>query len=105
MPDNTTGSFDYQPSGQARLEELAFSGGPAILPEVTEFTMDVSSTCCAQVIYDAQSQTLAIQFQKRGTYVYNNFPMEDYTEFANSGSKGQYFNENIRGQFEYERIG
>lgn len=108
----------FGPPNQRSLEDLAFADGNAVTPdfwglnlapettapEITEFTMDVTSTCCAQVIYDAASETLAIKFQKRGSYVYDNFPIDAYQDFANSGSKGQYFNENIRGQYEYQRI-
>ena len=64
------------------------------------------STCVANVEYDPETQDLTIEFNERGTYVYHVVPPDVYIDFETSGSRGHYFNENIRGgNYEFERVG
>lgn len=49
--------------------------------------------------------TMVVEFQARGTYRYENVNFVEYTNFKNSPSWGEYFNDYIRPFYnEYERI-
>lgn len=63
------------------------------------------STCVASLDYDELEQILTIEFQERGTYIYRNFPLDEWLLFNGSSSRGEYFNLYIRNSaYEYERI-
>lgn len=58
--------------------------------------------------YDAETQTLAVQFPGRGAtpgsvYHYGAVPPEVFAEFQSSESKGKFFGSKIRGHFGYEK--
>jgi len=47
---------------------------------------------------------LEIEFQSGRIYQYFDVPKTIYTAFLDSGSKGKYFNAEIRGKFPYREI-
>lgn len=58
--------------------------------------------------YDADTQTLAVQFPGRGAtpgsiYHYSAVPPEVFADFQASESKGKFFGSKIRGHFSYEK--
>ena len=55
--------------------------------------------------YDAQSQTLEIEFQSGAVYEYLGVPREVHQELMSAESKGQYFNSEIRDDYEFVRVG
>ena len=55
--------------------------------------------------YDAQSQTLEIEFQSGAVYEYLGVPREVHQELMSTESKGQYFNSEIRDDYEFVRVG
>lgn len=61
----------------------------------------VVSSQIAAIGYDATTQTLAIQFMRKGLaagiYNYGNVPQELYTRFDAAESKGKFFGEFIKG--------
>ncbi len=59
----------------------------------------VSSTTFSSVGYDAESQILEIEFNHDGVYQYAGVPEWEYEGLMNSGSKGQYFNSNIKDKY------
>lgn len=63
------------------------------------------SRCVANLDYNLEEETLTIKFNQRGTYEYTNVPLDDYVDFAQSGSLGKYFNNYIRDRFSYRKIG
>ena len=62
----------------------------------------VDSTNLARVGYE--SGTLQIEFKKGEVYQYFNVPENIYNGLMLAGSHGEYFNENIRGKFKYQKI-
>ena len=58
--------------------------------------------------YDAESQTLAIQFKGKdgpgNVYHYSDVPPEVAAEFEKAESKGKFFGSRIKGWFAYEKI-
>ena len=57
----------------------------------------VNSSNLAAVGYDADTQTLTIEFRKSGTYEFFDVPEAVYQEVMAAGSPGEYFGHNIRG--------
>ena len=56
----------------------------------------VSSSNLAAVGYDEESSTLRVEFLNGTSYEYYNVPKEVFEDLLNAGSKGQYFNSNIK---------
>lgn len=54
------------------------------------------STCVADYVYNKDTQTLTIYFVKGGSHTYTGIPQEIVDGLEGAGSKGQYFNANIR---------
>jgi hypothetical protein len=63
------------------------------------------SRCVANVDYNLEEGTLIIDFMARGSYKYENFPLDEYVDFASAGSQGKYFNLYIRPKYNGVRIG
>ena len=54
--------------------------------------------------YDAEGTILYLRFQSGDVYRYFEFPADQYQDFLNAESHGNYFLNNIRDQFKYERL-
>lgn len=63
------------------------------------------STVVSKYRYYAKSQILRITFVSGTVYDYKNVPEEVYLEMKASFSKGTYLNENIKGSYQFEKIG
>jgi hypothetical protein len=64
----------------------------------------VSSTI-KSVEYDDDARELDITFTSGKTYRYFNVPLEIYAELLDAGSKGKFFNDNIKGAFAFAEVG
>ena len=64
----------------------------------------VNSSNLAAVGYDADTQTLTIEFRKSGTYEFFDVPESVYQEVMAAGSPGEYFGHNIRGKYRYAKV-
>lgn len=63
----------------------------------------IESSNIAQVGYDAETQTLAVQFRTGDkTYTYSGVPPEVHQAMLEAPSPGGYFAANVKGQFAYE---
>jgi hypothetical protein len=54
--------------------------------------------------YDADSQTLTIQFHNGAIYQYTNVPATEYDNFKQSGGTGTYFVHKIKHQYPMTKI-
>lgn len=63
----------------------------------------VQSSNIKAVGYEAESQTLAIQFGSGATYHYKGVPKDIYDDLCQCESFGRFHAQNIKGKFEYER--
>ncbi|MFC1226008.1 KTSC domain-containing protein [Pedobacter sp. BG31] len=54
--------------------------------------------------YDEVTKTLKIIFVTDMVYLYKNVPENIYKMLKASGSKGQYFNSNIKDKFKFQKI-
>jgi hypothetical protein len=62
------------------------------------------STVISSINYDAGSNTLRIIFVSGMIYDYKNVPEEVYLSLKNSGAKGIFLNQKIKGKFSFEKI-
>ncbi len=65
----------------------------------------VESSNISQVGYDAGAQELRVRFNSGSEYVYSDVPGQVFTDFLAADSKGQFLNQNIKGQYEYSKVG
>ena len=61
------------------------------------------STVISNFFYDADRLILKIVFVSGIVYEYKNVPEKLYKAMKASGSKGVYFNQHIKGKFEFEK--
>lgn len=54
--------------------------------------------------YDADRKTLKIMFITDMVYLYKNVPERIYKMLKASGSKGRYFNSNIKDKFKFQKL-
>lgn len=61
----------------------------------------VASSNLKSVGYDADSETLEIEFHSSGVYQYFGVPQYVYDGLMNASSKGRYFHQNIRNNYRW----
>lgn len=64
----------------------------------------VSSSNVASVGYDAEAQTLEVEFRNGGIYRYEGVPQSVYDGLMAAGSIGAYLNANVKSQYDYTRV-
>ena len=64
----------------------------------------VESSTLRTVAYDADRETLQLEFQSRAVYQYLHVAEGVYEALLRAPSKGAYFNQNIRLQFSYIKL-
>lgn len=77
-------------------------------PDFDYTTVDmvsVESTCFSEIGYDEDYEILLVRFLDSGSlYEYYDVPESVYEELLSAESPGGYYNENIKGQYECERL-
>ena len=63
----------------------------------------VTSSNVKAVAYEEASSTLFVEFTAGNIYQYFDVPATVFEEFLSAGSKGSYFNGNIKNKYRYER--
>lgn len=66
--------------------------------------VDVLSSRCTRVGYDAESQTLFVQWNRGKTSAYGGVPPDIAEECSKSWSTGEYLNANIIGKYPMQYI-
>ena len=64
----------------------------------------VDSSNLASVGYDSAKQILEIEFNHGGIYQYLDVPEKKYKALMNADSHGRYFVNNIKDEYEFDRI-
>lgn len=63
----------------------------------------VSSSNIAAVGYDANNQTVYVQFLNGSTYAYKGVPEQEFEKLRTAPSVGAYLNRNYKNTYPYER--
>jgi hypothetical protein len=64
----------------------------------------VSSSSIAAIGYDADNQTVYVQFLDGTTYAYKGVPESEFENLRTAPSVGAYLNRNYKNVFPYERV-
>lgn len=79
---------------------------PTPTPYVWQMEETPRSSCFSEIGYDGENEILHVVFRTTGIeYVYYDFTESDWNTFYNADSLGKYFNANIKGYFDYKKIG
>jgi len=62
------------------------------------------STVIKNIGYDAAKKILSIEYVSGKSYIYKQVPEALYIELRQSKVKGIFFNRNIRGKYQYEKV-
>lgn len=62
------------------------------------------SSVVADIKYDENTATLTITFVSGRVYEYKDVPAEVYQGMKASGSKGEYLNHHIKGNYKFRRV-
>ncbi len=65
--------------------------------------LPVSSSNIAAVGYDAENQTVYVQFMNGSTYAYKGVPEHEFENLRTAPSVGSYLNRNYKNVYPYER--
>ena len=63
----------------------------------------IESKAITSIGYASAEQRLEVRFHDGGVYEYRDVPPDMHQQFLVAASKGQYFNNTIRGRFAYTR--
>ncbi len=73
--------------------------------EVNKSKFGRESECVADLDYNPETNVMKVEFKHRGTYEYDEVPLDEYVDFAEASSLGIYFNLYIRNKgYSYRRI-
>ncbi|NWJ98975.1 MAG: KTSC domain-containing protein [Chloroflexi bacterium] len=78
------------------------SNAPAQIGVTTRLT--VASSQIYAVGYDPNSQILEVEFLDKTVYQYQEVPIEIHQAFEAAVSKGQYYNQMIKGEFNAQKL-
>ncbi len=67
--------------------------------------MLVESTAIREIDYDPDRAKLLVRFGSGERYVYVGVPGEVHRSFIDAGSKGRFFQAEIRDRYPYNRLG
>lgn len=65
----------------------------------------VDSAAIHAIGYDRESRIMEVIFTGGGIYLFRNVPPQVFEGFVRSGSKGAYFQQNVRGAYGHQRLG
>ena len=66
--------------------------------------INIPSSVVAEMIYDDETEILRIIFVSGMAYDYKKVPLEVYEAMKASGSKGTFFNQNIKGKYDFDKV-
>ena len=65
----------------------------------------IASSNIASIGYDADTDTLEVEFLSGAIYQYYNIPQNMYDQLVQAGSKGRFLNTYIKNAYPYSRVG
>jgi hypothetical protein len=88
------------------IAKFLFTNIDTIKDEGTKDTVSVSSTCLSEVEYDLATQILTVTFAESGSrYNYLGVTESDYEGLVQALSVGEEYNDSIKYDYPYVRIG
>jgi len=65
----------------------------------------VASSNISSIGYDADTETLGVEFLSGAIYQYYNVPQNIYDQLMQAGSKGRFLNTYIKNAYPFSRVG
>ncbi|NJN11240.1 MAG: KTSC domain-containing protein [Richelia sp. RM2_1_2] len=89
--------------GLQDLNELIAEVPPLL--EEQEFAMlPIASTMANAIGYDSENEVLQIEFNSGAVYEYSDIDEDTWEDLYTSDAVGRYFNQNIKGRYQSQRI-
>lgn len=88
-------------------QEYTSQGTPIIHDgnlDSVDFISTPDSTAFCQIGYDSANHILVVEFRESGLYRYLDVPPFVWSALRSADSKGGYYNEHIKGQYDCEKI-
>jgi hypothetical protein len=82
---------------------LAILEQEGILPRRDPW-VHVDSSCIDAIAFDSPSSTLKIRFNSGDIYQYSDFPHDLYLDFCDADSKGRFFNQVVKDEYDFVRL-
>ena len=64
----------------------------------------VESSLIAEIGYEDEKEELYVEFKRGGLYMYQGVPKPVFTAMLNAISKGKFFLDNVKNQYEYVKV-
>lgn len=64
----------------------------------------VESSNVVSIGYDAETETLEVEFHSGNVYQYRDVPEVVFRDFMSTSSKGRFFSQDIRGQYPHSQV-
>lgn len=74
------------------------------LSYVLEVRSPVASSAIETVDYNDEENVLEIEFRHGGVYRYFDVPEDIFRDLLTAGSRGRYFQDHVRGEYNYRRL-
>jgi hypothetical protein len=68
-------------------------------------TVEVTSSTIREVKYDLTKEELIITFKNNAQYLYEGVSPETFKELISADSVGKYFDKEIKGKYNFKRLG
>jgi KTSC domain len=90
--------------GLVELNEIVAE--PVAFPHYEEpiALLPVSSSMATTIAYDSHEQTLQVEFKSGAVYEYSGVDAETWEDFYAADSVGSFYNQQIKGRFDCERV-
>lgn len=72
---------------------------------MARWDQDTFSSMVSSIGYDDEAGVMFVTFNTGKTYAYQGVPEDVARDAANAASVGNYINEEIKGRYQYRRIG
>ncbi|MCQ2566719.1 MAG: KTSC domain-containing protein [Clostridia bacterium] len=90
----------------SRGTPIVDTGASEFDPYAVEMFDTPESSCFSEVGYDSYYEILVVTFRDSGaTYLYLDFPEDEWDCFIDADSLGGYYNSYIKGNYECDKVG
>ncbi len=90
--------------GLQDLNELIAEPPPLLEEEETFGMLPVASPMASAIGYDSENEVLQIEFNSGAVYQFSDIDEDTWEDLYASEAVGRYFNQNIKGRYQSQRI-
>ncbi len=90
--------------GLQDLNELIAEPPPLLEEEETFAMLPVASPMASAIGYDSENEVLQIEFNSGAVYQFSEVDEDTWEDLYTSEAVGRYFNQNIKGRYQSQRV-